>query len=158
MKPWKPIKPDIPVSLNAVPAVTRFLAIKYMVGSRKVTPMTRPHRRWPHSIQYIFLNSSSVIPGLSRVNSGDDLYFENSDSQSTAEAGGIEPVTGRHSVMLKLCETLDTGSFQSAVNIHYPDSVSRVSPPNTTIPKTLTALPRSQYPTALPLVAGKGLL
>jgi len=37
----------------------------------------------------------------------------------------------------------------------YPDSVSRVRPPNITIPKTLAALPRSQYATALSLVAGK---
>lgn len=35
-----------------------------------------------------------------------------------------------------------------------PDSVSLVRPPNTTIPKTLAALPRSQYATTLSLVFG----
>jgi hypothetical protein len=39
--------------------------------------------------------------------------------------------------------------------VKYPDSVKRVQPPNTTIPKTLAALPRSQYATALELVSGK---
>lgn len=37
----------------------------------------------------------------------------------------------------------------------YPDSVSRVSPPNTTSPKTLAALPSSQYATPLLEVWGK---
>lgn len=40
----------------------------------------------------------------------------------------------------------------------YPDSVRRVRPPNTTMPKTLAALPRSQYATLLELVSGKELL
>jgi len=37
----------------------------------------------------------------------------------------------------------------------YPDSVSRVKPPSMTIPKTLAALPKSQYATVLSLVSGK---
>ena len=37
----------------------------------------------------------------------------------------------------------------------HPDSVSRVHPPNTTIPKTLAALTNSQYATAFELVSGK---
>ena len=37
----------------------------------------------------------------------------------------------------------------------YPDSVSRVRPPNTTSPNTLAALPRSQYATDFSLVLGK---
>ena len=37
---------------------------------------------------------------------------------------------------------------------NYPDSVSLVNPPNTTIPKTLAALPKSQYATALSLISG----
>jgi hypothetical protein len=45
-------------------------------------------------------------------------------------------VTGRHSVMLR------------------PDSVSRVRPPKTTIPKTLAAEPSSQYATLLLLTSG----
>lgn len=36
-----------------------------------------------------------------------------------------------------------------------PDSVSLVSPPNTTIPKTLAALPSSQYATLFSDVSGK---
>lgn len=39
----------------------------------------------------------------------------------------------------------------------YPDSVSLVSPPNTTIPNTLAALPSSQYATTLSLISGKYL-
>jgi hypothetical protein len=39
----------------------------------------------------------------------------------------------------------------------YPDSVNRVRPPNTTIPNTLAALPRSQYATDFELVSGKKL-
>lgn len=38
-----------------------------------------------------------------------------------------------------------------------PDSVSRVSPPKTTIPNTLAALPSSQYATLLSDVSGKYL-
>lgn len=41
------------------------------------------------------------------------------------------------------------------MNDPYPDSVRRVSPPKTTIPKTLAALPRSQYATLLSDVSGK---
>ena len=37
----------------------------------------------------------------------------------------------------------------------YPDSVNLVSPPNTTIPKTLPADASSQYATALDEVSGK---
>lgn len=37
----------------------------------------------------------------------------------------------------------------------YPDSVNRVKPPKITIPKTLAALPSSQYATALSLILGK---
>lgn len=37
----------------------------------------------------------------------------------------------------------------------YPDSVRRVRPPKTTMPKTLAALPSSQYATALELESGK---
>lgn len=43
-------------------------------------------------------------------------------------------------------------------NKTYPDSVNRVNPPNTTIPKTLAALPSSQYATILELVSGKPFL
>ncbi len=39
----------------------------------------------------------------------------------------------------------------------YPDSVSLVRPPKTTMPKTLAALPRSQYATIFSLKSGKYL-
>lgn len=107
-----------------------------MVGSRNATPITRPHSLCVHSIQYICLNSSSVIRGFKRANSGDDRYFVNSVSHCSGLKGGRDPVTGLHSVILR------------------PDSVNRVRPPNTTMPKTLTALPTSQYPTILELVSG----
>lgn len=40
----------------------------------------------------------------------------------------------------------------------YPDSVNRVRPPNTTIPKTLAALPNNQYATPFEDVCGKNRL
>jgi hypothetical protein len=40
--------------------------------------------------------------GFSSANSGEDLYLANSESQAAALRGGMEPVTGRHSVMLRL--------------------------------------------------------
>src|SRR5215469_10695508 len=126
MKPWNPINPHIPDSFHAIGAETFLLAMKYIVGRRNVTPITLPQRRCVHSIQYICLNSSSVIRGFKSLNSGDERYFVNSDSHCSGLNGGSEPVTGRHSVMLR------------------PDSVRRVRPPKTTIPKTLAALPRSQ--------------
>ena len=36
---------------------------------------------------------------------------------------------------------------------NYPDFISLVNPPNTTILKTLAALPKSQYATALSLIS-----
>lgn len=39
----------------------------------------------------------------------------------------------------------------------YPDSVNRVRPPKTTMPKTLAALPNSQYATDFELVSGNEL-
>src|SRR5271170_3230002 len=77
---------------------------KYAAGITKVRPMARPHSRWIHSIQYMLLNSSSVIRELRRWNSGEDWYFRNSEAQSASDIGGSEPVTGFHSVMLSLHE------------------------------------------------------
>lgn len=45
-----------------------------------------------------------------------------------------------------------TDDIASPTRLAYPDSVSRVRPPNTTMPKTLAALPRSQYATDLEVV------
>lgn len=67
---------------------------------------------------------------LSNLNSGLCLYSANSDSHAVAVVGGKDPVTGRHSVMLR------------------PDSVRRVRPPKITMPKTEAAEASSQYPTA----------
>ena len=40
--------------------------------------------------------------GFSSLYSGEAWYLVNSDSQSDSESGGREPVTGFHSVMLRL--------------------------------------------------------
>lgn len=40
--------------------------------------------------------------GLRRINSGEERYLVNSEAQSASEKGGNEPVTGRHSVILRL--------------------------------------------------------
>lgn len=91
--------------------------------------------------------------GFRSLNSGDERYLLNSDSQSSAFIGGSDPVTGRHSVILSLqgCQ-FRPGHFLERT---YPDSVSLVNPPNTTIPNTLTALPKSQYATLFELTSGK---
>ena len=95
--------------------------------------------------------------GFRSRNSGEDLYFVNSESQAAAVVGGMEPATGRHSVIerLEYCQSslCDMGNIWA-----YPDSVSRVRPPKTTMPKTLAALPNSQYATTLSLVSGKNRL
>lgn len=93
--------------------------------------------------------------GFKSLNSGDARYLSNSDCQSSAERGGRDPVTGFHSVILSL--RLLTQTYTS-INWTYPDSVSLVRPPNTTIPKTDAALPKSQYATPFELVSGKNFL
>ena len=70
------------------------------------------------------------------MNSGLSLYASNSEFHADSLRGGKEPVTGRHSVILR------------------PDSVSRVRPPKTTMPKTLPALRSSQIATLRFEVAG----
>lgn len=45
--------------------------------------------------------------------------------------------------------------MMSESNWTYPDSVNRVKPPKTTIPKTLAADPKSQYATVFEDVSGK---
>lgn len=75
----------------------------------------------------IFLKSSISIFELVRIPSGDTLYFSHSASQSSLVNGGRIPVIGCHSTILR------------------PDSVSRVSPPMTMIPKTRAEQPNSQY-------------
>lgn len=71
----------------------------------------------------------------------------------------MEPVTGRHSVILNLIPKLVPAAWQANwLRPLYPDSVNLVRPPKTTIPKTLTALPMSQYPTLLEEALGHELL
>lgn len=72
----------------------------------------------------------------------------------------MEPVTGRHSVILKLLvggvslpDRRDEEK-SSPRGCTYPDSVRRVRPPKMTIPKTLAALPSSQYATDLEFSSG----
>lgn len=99
--------------------------------------------------------------GFRRANSGEERYLANSFSQSAEFIGGREPVTGRQSVILKLFdgEGLDVvyklKTYKCTRVTAYPDSVSRVNPPKTTIPNTLAALPSNQYPTTLLVVSGK---
>lgn len=63
------------------------------------------------------------------LNSGDCLYLSNSSCHCACESGGIDPVTGFHSVMLR------------------PDSVNRVIPPTTIITKTSVDETISHIPT-----------
>jgi hypothetical protein len=58
------------------------------------------------------------------------LYFANSSSHAAWSSGGTMPVMGFHSVMLN------------------PDSVRRVTPPTTMMPKTRPDDASSQRPTA----------
>lgn len=63
------------------------------------------------------------------MNSGDFLYLSNSTCQSSSFIGGMAPAKGFHSTMER------------------PDSVSLVSPPNTTMPYTNPPDTSSQDPT-----------
>ena len=94
--------------------------------------------------------------GLSILNSGEDWYLLNSDFQSSSVVGGRLPVTGFHSVILRLEQLAPCPPCRNIAA--YPDSVSRVRPPKTTIPNTLAALPSSQYATDFSLLLGKKLL
>jgi hypothetical protein len=51
MKPWKPISAEMPSRFAAILRVTLLLAMKYSVGSTKVTPITRPQMRCVHSMK-----------------------------------------------------------------------------------------------------------
>ena len=62
--------------------------------------------------------------------SGDSLYFSNSTSHSASVVGGFRP-----------------NNFQST--ILKPDSVSRVTPPKTTAPNAIPAIPPIHHPTNL---------
>lgn len=53
-------------------------------------------------MKYIYLNSERVIREFSCLNSGEALYFSNSRSHAAWVTGGREPVTGFHSVILRL--------------------------------------------------------
>lgn len=72
------------------------------------------------------------------LNSGVSLYFANSASQSAWVRGGMTPVIGFHSVILK------------------PDSVRRVTPPTTIIASTSVADAISHPPTAGEGRTGRG--
>src|SRR5882672_7922982 len=72
------------------------------------------------------LNSSRLMPRLSRSYCGMVLYFANSACQSAAPSGGTTPVTGFHST------------------IESPDSVSRVAPPTKTMAAISAATASSQ--------------
>src|SRR6266446_8195013 len=82
------------------------------------------------------LNSSRLIPRLSRSYCGMVLYFANSACQSASPSGGTAPVTGFHST------------------IESPDSVSRVAPPTNTMANTSDATHHSHTPMARDAGAG----
>src|SRR5258708_913057 len=82
------------------------------------------------------LNSSRLMPRLSRSYCGMVLYFANSACQSASPSGGTAPVTGFHST------------------IESPDSVSRVAPPTSTMANTSEATHHSHTPTARDTSAG----
>mmetsp|Transcript_6149 Transcript_6149/g.15254 ORF Transcript_6149/g.15254 Transcript_6149/m.15254 type:complete len:288 (-) Transcript_6149:441-1304(-) len=103
-------------------------ATKTASGRTKYTPRPRPHIRWPYSIQYMNLYSSTVMLALVLWNSGDCLYFANSRVQSAALSGG--------------CSQLN---FQSVMD--RPLRVSRVMPPSTTMLYTHRHPPTSHTPT-----------
>src|SRR5215831_8415703 len=84
------------------------------------------------------LNSSRLIPRLSRSYCGIVLYFANSACQSASPSGGMAPVTGFHST------------------IESPDSVSRVAPPTSTMANTSAATHHSHTP--MVRAVGAGLL
>lgn len=91
------------------------------------------------------------------MNSGEARYLSNSRSHAAWLMGGSEPVTGFHSVILRLFKALVYATPLSTSS-SYPDSVNRVSPPNMTMPKTLAALPINQYATFFSEVSGKKAL
>src|SRR5512145_2163511 len=76
------------------------------------------------------------MPALISRYSGVCRYLANSACHSASESGGRAPVTGRHSV------------------IDSPDSVSRVTPPITTMAKIIAQQARSQSATGLVATAG----
>ena len=84
----------------------------------------------PVGIDESTLDTIGVERCADSLNSGVALYFSNSVFQSTSLSGGMIPVMGRHSVMLR------------------PDSVRRVTPPTTMTAKTSADEKRSQRPTA----------
>src|SRR5215470_8327426 len=76
------------------------------------------------------LNSAKVIPEWIARYSGICLYLAISTAQSASESGGTTPMTGFHSV------------------IDSPESVSRVTPPTTTIKKINAQQANSHLATA----------
>lgn len=74
-----------------------------------------------------------------RTPSGETLYFSHSTFHSADVRGGSTPVKGCHSVMLR------------------PDSVSRVRPPMTRMPKTKAEHPISQVGKDLGIVVAVGV-
>mmetsp|Transcript_7263 Transcript_7263/g.30897 ORF Transcript_7263/g.30897 Transcript_7263/m.30897 type:complete len:220 (-) Transcript_7263:120-779(-) len=116
-------------------------AVKYAKGRANATPMLLPHMRWRYSQKKMPLNSSTVMCGCMRRNSGNCLYLANSSSHASLPMGGREPE-----------------SFQST--IERPDSVRRVTPPIVMMPNTMPVQPvihnftaRGTPPAALPPAA-----
>jgi hypothetical protein len=91
--------------------------------------MVRPSRRWKYSHQKMVLKPSTSIAWFTCRYSGVSRYLSKSSCQSAGESGGIAPTSGCHS-------TIDR-----------PEWVSRVTPPTTTMAKTIAAQRKSHAAT-----------
>ena len=88
------------------------------------------------------LNSSSVISKFFHLNSGLSLYLSNSSSHSEAELGGGRPASVQ-SVMLRP----DSVSLQPGYTTQQWRQGYLVTPPSTTAPTHIPAVPASHHPT-----------
>ena len=88
--------------------------------------MMRPQRRCKNSSQKMDWNSLKLMPLLTSLYSGNSRYLAKVASHSASFRGGNQPLTGFHSTIDK------------------PEWVSRVTPPNTTMAKTIKHMMKSQ--------------
>ncbi len=94
------------------------MARNHSSPSPATSPTKRASARWLHSHQNSGLNSASVMPTLICLYSGICWYLAKSACQSVSLSGGMTPISGFHSVMVR------------------PECVSRVAPPTTTMHST----------------------
>lgn len=90
-----------------------------------------------------------VLLGEGWQRAGDGLPFRDAEASGGRRRPSQLVILGKDAIMSCLVSSHPNLFLRWHA---YPDSVRRVKPPNTTIPKTLAALPRSQYATDLELV------